>query len=76
MSASEKLTALDLGPGTIDDAELGTMGYDGLLALRDARPEIAAIVTAAEELPEFFHTPDGRTHSFGPLLDALVEALP
>lgn len=38
MSASEKLQALDLGPGTIDDAELGMMGYDGLLVLRDVLP--------------------------------------
>jgi hypothetical protein len=42
--------------------------------LRNALPEIIAVVEAAELLPELFDA-DGRKHSFVPLLDVLVSKL-
>jgi hypothetical protein len=47
VSASEKLRALDVSE-TADDAEISVMGYQNLLYLRDALPQIVAVVESAE----------------------------
>ena len=76
MSASSKLKALDLGPGSIDDAEFGTMGYDGLLALRDVLPQIVAVIEAAEDLlGPGAPSPGYIREGLGAALVALEEAL-
>jgi hypothetical protein len=76
MSAVEKLRELDAKYRERAEAVSTAYAEAWMYAtLWHALPQIDAVIAAAEELPEFFQTPDGQTHSFVPLLDALQEAL-
>lgn len=73
MSASERLRELDVAMriSTPTARPLYEKARNAESSVLRALPEIVAVIEGAENLPEFFQTPDGRTHSFVPLLDAL-----